>query len=242
MINMKILYLDCFSGIAGDMFLGAMVDAGLNFEKLSLELGKMDVEDYRLKAQRVSKKGIWSTKFSVILEREAANPHMKYTNIAELIKESKLEAKVKEDALGIFSILAKAEMQVHGKKALSEVTFHEVGGIDSIVDIVGAAIAVNEMGISQVFCSKLNVGHGKARIHGVEYQIPAPATREILKGIPTYFEGEGEMVTPTGASIVKYYVRKFAKPQMNIIKEGYGAGDIEFKHPNVLKATIGEKK
>jgi|SRR3989344_828023 len=241
MIPMKILFLDCFSGIAGDMFLGAMLDAGLKLETLELELGKVAFEDYRLKVKRVEKKAIWATKLDVILEREDAHSHRKYSDIVGMIRQSGLSPKIKEDALGIFTILAKAEMQVHRKKSISEVAFHEVGGVDSIVDIAGASIAVNEMGISQVFSSPLNVGRGKGKFHGKVFDIPAPATRLILKGIPTYVDGEGEMVTPTGASIVKYYVRKFDRPEMRVIKEGYGAGDFELKHPNVLKVTIGEK-
>lgn len=242
MVFMKILYLDCFSGIAGDMFLGAMLDAGLKLESLEAELGKADFRDYRLKAGRMDKQGIRATKLSVILEREDAHSHRKYIDIVEVIRKSGLPSKVREDALGIFTILAKAEMQVHGKKALPDVTFHEVGGTDSIVDILGAAIAINQLEISQVFSSPLNVGHGKGRFHGKIFEIPAPATRLILKGIPTYVDGEGEMVTPTGASIVKYYARKFVRPQMTVLREGFGAGEMELRRPNVLKVTIGEKK
>ncbi|MFH0972138.1 MAG: LarC family nickel insertion protein [Candidatus Micrarchaeota archaeon] len=237
---MRILFLDCFSGIAGDMFLGAMVDAGLEFQELKEELEKLNLSGYKLLERKVDKKGIKSTKIDVLLENKHPHGHRKYADIVQLIQKSSLSEKIKHDALGIFHILAEAEAKVHGK-LISEVEFHEVGGIDSIVDIAGAAIAIEKMGISEAYCSKLNVGFGKRVFHGKEFEVPAPATREILKGIPTYSAGEGEKVTPTGASIVKYFCKKPDKPEFRIISEGYGAGDLDFEGPNVLHVIYGEK-
>ncbi len=237
---MRILYLDCFSGIAGDMFLGAMVDAGLSFDALKAELEKLNLTGYKLVERKVDKKGVKATKIDVLLDEKHPHEHRKYADIIRIIQKSSLSEKIKHDALGIFHILAEAEARVHGK-LISEVEFHEVGGIDSIVDIAGAAIAVERMGIAQVYSSQLNVGSGKRVFHGKEFEVPAPATREILKGIIAYSAGEGEKVTPTGASIVRHFCKRFERPEMRIISEGYGAGDFEFENPNVLHVIYGEK-
>jgi pyridinium-3,5-bisthiocarboxylic acid mononucleotide nickel chelatase len=236
---MHILYLDCKSGIAGDMFLGAMLDAGLPLKILEKELDKLHIAGFELKLHRVMKKGKGASKLHVILHREPSH-HTKWLRIKEKIKGSSLPPKIKKDALGIFNLIAKAECEYHMKPE-NEIYFHEVGGLDSIVDIVGAAVAVNAMGISKFYSTFLNVGGGKGVFHGIEFEVPAFATRIILKGIPHYRRGMGELVTPTGAAIVKYYCRSFHPPKMDVIAEGFGAGDMDLPHPNVLHIKIGEE-
>ncbi len=235
---MRSCYLDCSSGIAGDMFIGAMLSAGMELKKLEEELRKLNLSGYQLVSKKVIKRGIEATNFNVLLENPPTN-HRKYSDIMEIIRKGTLSEEIKQDALGIFEILANAEAVVHRKK-LDNVAFHEVGGLDSIIDIVGAAICIESMRLERVYCSHLNVGSGKKVFHGEEFEVPAPATRVILKDIPTYSKGEGELVTPTGSSIVKYYCREFHNPGIGNAMEGIGAGDEDFSHSNVLRIRIGD--
>ncbi|MFH1443405.1 MAG: LarC family nickel insertion protein [Candidatus Micrarchaeota archaeon] len=239
---MRILFLDCISGISGDMFLGAMVGAGLDFQQLKSELGKLGLDGYDLQVRKVNKKGLPATKLDVVMTEgtNQSHSHRKYSDIVKIIQRSPLGRQVKDDSLGIFELIGKAEAKIHAVP-LNDVEFHEIGAIDSIVDIAGAAIAVNSMNISEIFSSPLNIGGGKAIFHGKEFDIPSPAARELLKGIPTYSMGSGEMVTPTGAAIVRHYCKSWLKPEFNRIGEGFGAGSKDFEQPNVLHVLIGEK-
>ncbi len=322
---MKTLYIDCFSGISGDMFIGAMLDAGGDLHLLKEELSKLAINgEYELKRETVVKNGITAVKFDVVLlplsnenahEHEHSHEHAHdhshshvhtdshehthehvhthshththehdlshnhehshshdhshdhihnhnhdhhydhhshdghhhhdhraYKDITRLIEDSILEDKVKQMALSIFRKIGEAESKIHGIP-LEHVHFHEVGAVDSIVDIVGAAILIHQLQISKVICSSVPVGMGKIRIdHGI-YPVPAPATLEMLKGIPIEQSHiRGELTTPTGAAIVSVLAESFGPlPSLSITSIGYGAGTKTFpEQPNVLRVMIGE--
>jgi pyridinium-3,5-bisthiocarboxylic acid mononucleotide nickel chelatase len=282
---MRTLYLDCFSGISGDMFIGALIDAGGDSTLLEEELQKLNIsEEYKLSWRKVVKNGISSTKFDVELsetadhkyadghqhtdkhedihhyEHEHSDHHHKhehsdhhehshhhshraYQDIVKLIDGSQLSQEVKETSLNIFKKIGEAEGLIHGI-SLEKVHFHEVGAVDSIIDIVGASILINKLKIQKIKSSPVCVGAGKVHIdHGI-YPIPAPATLEILKGVPLQQSNiKSELTTPTGAAIVSVLSEEFCTvPSMTVQSVGYGAGTKDFeKHPNVLRVIIGEE-
>jgi len=240
---MKILYLDCYSGISGDMFLGSMIDAGLDFARLKSELARLNIKGYRLTARRVIRSGIGATKFDVEVLDKGLNKEKDLKDILTIIDRSKLDKNTRETAAKIFNSIAKAEARVHGT-TLKSVHFHEVGDIDSIIDVVGAVIAIKLMGIERVYSSRVNIGQEamvKTRIGLLP--VPAPATLNLLKNIPIASSGvEHELVTPTGAAILANLVDKFAPaPEMVLSTAGYGAGACEIKdRPNCLRVMVGE--
>lgn len=255
----RILYFDCFSGISGDMTVGALLDAGGNFEDLQSELLKLGIEEeYELAVEKVNKNGITSTKFHVHLQQERIehdhhqhhhknedhhhhHHHRTYKHIQQMINDSNLAGNVKEKSLAIFYEIAVAEAKIHGTD-LDHVHFHEVGAVDSIVDIVGTAILIEQLDIDEILASPVPVGSGHIHIdHGI-YPVPAPATLEILKDIPIKkSEINGELTTPTGAAILKALVDQFSTiPTMEVKEIGYGAGTKTFPdHPNVLRIVTG---
>ncbi|SDF14979.1 nickel pincer cofactor biosynthesis protein LarC [Sporolituus thermophilus] len=237
---MKAIYLDCFSGISGNMMIGALLDAGLPIEHLRAELAKLDLSAYRLIDKDVVKKGIRARYFNVEF-RQWFQPSRNFSDIQKIIEKSSLSKRVKEQAEGIFSRLAAAEAKVHGT-SVDKVHFHEVGAIDSIVDIVGTAIGLEYLGIEQVFASALHVGSGYVKCsHGL-MPVPAPATAELLQGIPFYSDKiKGELVTPTGAALVASLVQEFgAVPErMKTERVAYGAGSMDLDIPNVLRVYLG---
>nr|WP_304220447.1 LarC family nickel insertion protein [Fredinandcohnia onubensis] len=295
---MKTLYLDCFSGISGDMVIGALLDAGADPQILVQELKKLQFEDeYELEWKKIVKNGITSTKFDVILKNDGSNhthdhdhhhhdhehthehdhshghshdhhhehdhshdhshdhhhehdhshghhhhSHRSYKDIVKMIDESELAPEVKETSLKIFRKIGEAEGLIHGLP-LDKVHFHEVGAVDSIIDIVGAAILLHQLEITTIKSSSIPVGTGKIHIdHGI-YPVPAPATLEILKGVPIeQSDIRFELTTPTGAGIVSVLTEEFCSfPSMKVTSVGYGAGTKTFKdRPNVLRVIIGE--
>lgn len=247
---MKTLYLDCFSGISGDMMIGALLDVGADSHHLEEELKKLAInEEYKLKWNKVVKNGITSTKFDVILNQMDhdhhhghTHHHRTYKDIVELIEAAGFADEVKETALKIFKKIGEAEGHIHGVP-LEKVHFHEVGAVDSIIDIVGTAILIHQLEIKKVISSAVPVGTGRIHIdHGV-YPIPAPATLEMLKGVPIeQSDVRFELTTPTGAAIVSVLAEEFCTlPSMKINSIGYGAGTKTFKdRPNVLRIVIGE--
>lgn len=244
----KILYFDCFAGISGDMALGAFLDLGIDEHYFIEELSRLHVDGFRLEIQSSMKKGITGTDFAVILENSShdhahSHHHRNLFDIEKIIDDSGLKAAVKELSKKIFRLVAEAEAKIHGK-SLEQVHFHEVGAIDSIVDIVGVAICMDYLGMPAVHTSPLHVGSGFVRCaHGV-IPVPAPATLEILKGVPIYNQGvRAELVTPTGAAIVKALSSSFGDiPAMEIEKVGYGLGKKDLEIPNMLRIYLGEKK
>jgi pyridinium-3,5-bisthiocarboxylic acid mononucleotide nickel chelatase len=238
---MKLAYFDCFSGISGDMTLGALVDAGCPVELLRTELGGLDVPGWELTAEKVWKNGMAAT--YVTVKTVDQSKHRSLSAILEIVEKSKLAAGVRERAAAIFRKLGEAEARVHDV-ALEKIHFHEVGAVDAIVDIVGACVGFAELGIDRFACSALNVGGGTARMaHGV-LPVPAPATANLLQGKPTYSNGvQKELVTPTGAAIVATLCEVFGpQPGMTVSAIGYGAGSADLEgQPNVLRIMVGEE-
>ncbi len=240
---MKIAYFDCFSGISGDMTLGAFLDAGLSLNTLSRELKKLKISGYELKSSKVMRGALSGTKFDCISKEKGLN-HRSLKDIIALIDKSGLDKRVKDVAKKIFLAIGDAEAKAHGVNSKADIHLHELGDIDSIIDIVGAAIAVNELGIDEVHSSNITLGRTFANTKGGVLPIPSPASLELLKGIPTKIvDIERELVTPTGAGILKVLSRNFGEmPQLEISDIGYGAGSKDFGEvPNMLRVIIGER-
>jgi hypothetical protein len=232
-------YLDCTAGISGDMFLGALVGAGLSADVLRDRLSALDLPGYSIEVSQVRRAGLAGTKVDVIVE--PGQPSRDWRRIRALIEDSGLEPQVKARSLAAFERLALAEASAHGV-AVEAVHFHEVGAVDSIVDIVGAAIGLHELGIDELWCSPVRLGHGTVMTSHGELPVPAPATARILQGIPV-FAGElsGELTTPTGATLVAEFVDRFAPlPPMRITAEGWGAGSRDHGIPNLARLLVGE--
>ncbi|RFU70130.1 LarC family nickel insertion protein [Peribacillus saganii] len=266
---MRLLYLDCFSGISGDMMVGALIDAGASPEHIEQELKKIPVSGYALNWSRVVKQGISATKFDVTLDDQeevdhdhdhhdhnhhhhhhgsevshSHHAHSHYSDILRMIEESALDEKVKERSKEIFAPIAASEAKIHNIP-LESVHFHEVGAIDSIVDIVAAAIALEELEIDKIVSSPVPLGSGHIHCaHGV-YPVPAPATLDMLVNVPIAQSSlKYELTTPTGAGIIASQAESFGPlPSMTVTAVGYGAGtrDIPGK-PNVLRVVVGEAK
>lgn len=242
----KTLYLDCFAGASGDMLVGAMLDCGLDFELLRSELLKLGVEGYELSLKRASRSGISAAKFDVHLEdshsREHHHEHRSLSEIKRIIASSTLSEQVKQRAQTIFQRIGEAEAKIHDIP-IETVHFHEVGAIDSIVDIAGACVAFEVLKIERIVSSPLHVGSGSFQCAHGTYPAPGPATAELLKGVPIYSKDiEGELVTPTGAAIISTLAESYGPmPMMRIEKIGYGAGTRDYPtFPNALRAIIGE--
>lgn len=236
---MKIIYLDCMSGISGDMTLGALVDLGVDLETIQRGIDSLGLPSCKLETEEVKRYGFRATNLTVKHEPEHAHRHLHH--ITDMIDGSSLTTPQKQLATDIFTKLAEAEAKVHGS-TLQKVHFHEVGAVDSIADIVGAAIGFDLLGVDKVVCSPIPTGHGFIEIAHGRVSIPAPATAELLKGVPlAQIDVEAELTTPTGAAIVATLATDFGPlPAMKIESIGFGAGDKEFdKHANVLRAICG---
>ena len=261
---MKTLYFDCFSGISGDMTIGALLDLGLDFEYLKTELMKLPLERYQLRASRVARSNVSAIKFDVIMEGDHAHDHhdhqdhhhehhhhgghghfhRKASEILAMIRDSVLNANTKRIATDIFTKLAIAEGKVHHIPP-EDVEFHEVGAVDSIIDTVGSAVGFDAFGIERYVCSAINVGSGFTRCqHGV-FPVPAPTTADLLRHATIYQEHvQTELVTPTGAAILAALVNRFG-PMDGFAADriGYGAGARQFdQFPNCLRLMIGEER
>jgi len=294
---MRIAYLDCFSGISGDMFLGALVDAGVSAKLLEETVVALQIEA-RLEISRVNRGGISATKVDVYVRGEKDAPRQQpghthshderhahrhehgregepiqllehnyplqseassragapapqehrhehgrgLTEIRRIILKTAISESAKATALAIFQALGEAEAKIHNRD-IESIHFHEVGAVDALVDIVCAAVGAEALGADEFVCSPLNVGGGTVKCEHGTLPVPAPATVELLKGAPVYGSGiQAELVTPTGAAIVKTLVKRFASlPPMSVEKTGYGAGTLNIdEHPNVLRITVGE--
>jgi uncharacterized protein (TIGR00299 family) protein len=236
----EIAYVDCFSGISGDMFLSALIDAGLSEDHLKTSLAELSLDGYELKFERASQKGLSSVRACITSAEN--QPHRSWKSIDSLIQGSSLSAPVKERASSIFSVLAHAEAKIHNCLP-EDVHFHEVGSIDSIIDIVGAAIGLEALGIEKVVSAPLPLTRGWISCQHGKLPIPAPATCELIKGIPVYsVDLDQELVTPTGAAIIKSTCSEFGNvPAMTITSVGYGSGTQELAddRPNLLRLIIG---
>ena len=239
----KVAYFDCFGGASGDMILGALLDAGLELAQLKSELHNLKLAGFDLKAEAVSKKSIGGTQATVVIQEEHQGGHHHHRNlkdITDIIEQSELAAQVKTKSLEIFRRLALAEAKVH-RIAVDKVHFHEVGALDTIVDVVGSVAGLEMLGIEQIFCSPMHLGRGTVECAHGTLPVPAPATSELLKGKPVYAtEVEGELVTPTGAAILTTLACDFGPmPLMEPESIGYGAGNAERSIPNLLRVIIG---
>lgn len=260
---MKILYFDCFAGAAGDMILGALLDAGLPFEELKRALGSLAVDGWDVSVDRVVKTGVTASKFRVHEHAHAApshrapshsapahpapshpapHQHFHLSHIFAAIERSALSAAGKAKAIAMFRRLGEAEASIHGT-TMEKVHLHEVGALDSIIDIVGCVFALEWFNADRIVVSPINLGGGMVTVaHGV-FPVPAPATVALLKDAPVYSSGiQSELLTPTGALILTEYATEFGPvPPMRIDRVGYGAGDRELREtPNVVRVLVGE--
>ena len=242
---MKIAYFDCPSGISGNMILGALLDAGLDKDYLIKELLKLQNPNfkiqnkYQIQISKTKRHGLAGTCLNVKVQRRDRNRGLK--EIITIINKSHLSRNVKSLSSKIFRRLAEAEAKVHGV-SINQIHFHEVGAVDAIVDIVGACIGIEYLGIEEIYCSPLPSGRGQIKhAHGI-LPNPAPATIELLKGIPIYgTEIKAELVTPTGAAIISTLAKGFGNiPKLRVHNIGYGAGLFKLPIPNLLRIFIGE--
>jgi len=236
--RMRIAYFDCFSGISGNMALGALLDAGLEADRLKAELARLSLPGYELTYQTVQRGGLRGTYVEVQTSRHEHERHL--SDIELFIRESDLPSQVKSRGLSIFHRLAEAEARVHGI-SVDEVHFHEVGAVDAIVDVMGVAIGLWLLDVKKVYASPVHVGRGTVTCAHGTLPVPAPATLELLRGVPIYGRDvEAELVTPTGGAILTALVESFgAAPPMRVKQIGYGAGTRELPHPNLLRVSIG---
>lgn len=236
---MTIAYFDCFSGVSGDMTLGAMVDLGVPLDWLKAQLAGLPLSGFELEARTVMRSGIQGTRVVVTVEERP--PHRHFSHIRDLIDQSDLAGPVKADSLSVFETLARAEARIHGCDP-EQVHFHEVGAMDAIVDIVGACLAKDYLGIEAIVASPLPLGRGFVTCAHGTLPVPAPAVLEILKGVPVYSGSQDkELVTPTGAALLAALAERFdAMPLMQTQRIGYGAGTHELKNqPNLLRVILG---
>ncbi|MGN0106487.1 MAG: nickel pincer cofactor biosynthesis protein LarC [Hominilimicola sp.] len=254
---MKTLYFECNMGAAGDMIMSALLELHSEPDSLVEKLNKLGIPNVAFKKNMSAKCGISGTHVEVSVGKMVENEHMHehhhahvhhhdhiHTGMHEIehiIGHLDIPEKVKNDAIGIYKLIAEAESHVHGCK-IGEIHFHEVGTMDAVADIVGTCLLINELKVDRIIASPINVGSGQVRCaHGV-LPVPAPATAYILRGIPVYSNDvRGELCTPTGAAILKYFAQKFVSmPVMKISKIGYGMGSKDFETANCIRAMIGE--
>lgn len=246
----RILYIEPFAGVSGDMFLGALLDLGARLDHLTETLRLLGLGGYELEAGKCLKSGISATRFEVRPVHEESHPHAGgehrhrgFREIRELIERSGLSPWVREKAVAAFEKLAVAEGRIHDQPP-EQVHFHEVGALDSIIDLVGAMVALEEYQPATVLCAAVNLGQGALHCRHGRYPVPAPAALELLRGVPVYSDGtEGELTTPTGAALLATLVRHFGpRPPMRVRAVGYGAGTRDIPGvANVLRVTLGER-
>lgn len=238
---MKIAYFDCFSGVSGDMTLGALLACGIDADDLRAELARLKLPGWKLEVQTTSVNGIGATDVTVALtEPQGHGRHL--SDIARILEASDLADSVRGKALTVFQRLAEAEAKIH-QTTPDRIHFHEVGAVDAIVDIVGACVALERLGVEAAYCSPLPMGRGFVQCAHGAIPLPAPAVLELLRGYPVYDANiEGELVTPTGAALMSTLAETFgAMPTMTLHTIGYGAGKQRFPdRPNVLRVVLGE--
>jgi uncharacterized protein (TIGR00299 family) protein len=243
----RVAYLDCASGASGDMILGALADLGLPLEALRAELKKVPLEGYRIETRRVNRSGLQATKLDVVVEhsheRGHRHEHRTLTDILALIDASSLDVATRDRSAALFRRLAEVEAAVHGTTP-EEVHFHEVGAVDSIIDIVGGVWALAWLRADRVVASPMNVGTGTVTIEHGTFPVPPPATARLVRGAPVFGAGEGELLTPTGALLVTAYASAYGPlPPLRLEGVGYGAGSREIRgRPNVLRVLVGEEE
>lgn len=249
-MHMRIAFLDTFSGISGDMTVGALLDAGVPLDAIRDALARFSLDGVTVSAERVERSGIAATKFHVRVHGEPpddphrphrhAHGHRPYRAVRELLVTRPLDAPVRERALAVFAKLAEAEGRVHGV-ATDDVTFHEVGALDAIADVVGAAVGFTHLGVEAIFHAPLPLGSGFVETAHGRLPVPGPAVSELVRGRRVRAgDGTSELVTPTGAAIVAALARPEAVPEMEVDAVGYGAGDrVLPDRPNLLRLAVG---
>jgi len=238
---MRIAYFDLISGAAGDMIIASMLDAGLDFDKLKSELAKIPLDSYNLQIDKTTRHHISATRFNVLIEE--THSHRGLKDIEKIIDTSSLKDQIKTDAKKIFNRLAEAEAKVHGE-TIETVHFHEVGMVDAIIDICGAVIGLDLLGVEKVYCSGFTIGRGTVNTRHGAMPVPAPATAELIKGFPVkQTDIDMEILTPTGAAILSTLAVFDTIPEYTPGTIGYGAGNKEIdKLPNLLRLYLGELK
>ena len=236
---MRIAYFDCFSGISGDMILGALIDAGVETKALQAALSKLKLPGCAIAVRRVRRGGLSAAKVDV-LNAKNLPPLSAFPQIERQIRKSALPERIQDQALAIFNRLAKAEASVHGRRR-QQTHLHEVGEVDTLVDVTGAVIGLSLLKIDRIVASPIHVGTGEVQTRAGCFPIPAPATAALLEGAPIYATGvRGELTTPTGAAIITTLASAFAPlPPMTVEKIGYGAGSASLPMPNLLRLFIG---
>ena len=253
---MKTIYFDCFAGAAGDMLVGALIDLGLDFTALEGELAKLGIDDYSISNDSVIKQGVTSHKFSVNVSQETHHHHHEekgshhgaehhgrsYSQIREILEKAPIPEAPKNRAIAAFHRLGVVEAGIHGVE-LDEIHFHEVGAVDSIIDVTGYFLGLHMLGIERVAASRLPVGSGFVQCAHGRMPVPAPATAKLLEGVPVAESNlEGEVLTPTGALLLAESAEFFGPmPEMTITRVGYGAGDKDQPDPPTSFAHFWEK-
>jgi pyridinium-3,5-bisthiocarboxylic acid mononucleotide nickel chelatase len=238
---MNLAYLDCSSGISGDMFLAALLDAGVELDRLRGELAKIDLGPYEFTQCRVMRGGLAGNHVDIVAPGK--QPHRHLSHIEKLIGAAAIDGSIKQKSLQVFRRLGEAEAQLHNQP-IEKIHFHEIGAVDAILDIVGVCLGLAMLGNPELVCSPLNVGGGHVEAAHGTLPVPAPATAELLKGIPVYSTGvESELVTPTGAALVSTLATGFGPvPAMKVERIGYGAGTTDLPgYPNIARLMLGEK-
>jgi hypothetical protein len=235
---MKTLYFNCSAGISGDMFVGALLDLTHENKFLIQELKKLNLKNYKIKITNINKKGINATKFTVITKEETEHRNLK--DIYNIIDKSSLDINIKSLSKKIFLKLGEAEAEVHNT-SIDQVHFHEVGAIDSIIDIVSASILLNKIKPDRIYSSRISTGRGKIKFCHGETTLPVPAVRKILEGVPLRtLNIPKELTTPTGAAIIKTITHEFTDLNLEKAKTGFGAGTRNLDIPNVLEVNLIE--
>ncbi|HAX97561.1 MAG TPA: nickel pincer cofactor biosynthesis protein LarC, partial [Candidatus Atribacteria bacterium] len=238
-----IAYFDCFSGISGDMILGALIDLGFPLAELTASLASLKIQKYTLDALPEKRMNLKGTRLRINVEQPGKDEKT-FKEVCRIIEKSKINKDVKEKSIDIFSCLAKAEAFIH-RKRIDQVHFHEIGAADSLIDIVGSVLGIHYFNIKEIVSSPLPLGNGFIRCSHGTLPLPAPATLEILKNIPVYGIGKPvETVTPTGAAIIATLAQNFGHlPPLAIEKVGYGAGERKDNEvPNLLRIILGRKE
>jgi uncharacterized protein (TIGR00299 family) protein len=238
-VAMKIAYFDCFSGASGDMILGALIDAGLSSRLLRKELKKLGLPSVHLKATKVLKGGLTATQV-VVEGKGETRSHRTLKEMLRIIDRSSLEPGIKEQSREIFRRIASVEGEIH-RRPMEEIHFHEIGGLDSVVDIAGAVWGLRQLGIERIYVSRVNVGTGFVKCEHGTIPVPSPAALSLMRGKPIYSSGvEKELLTPTGAALLSTLGSEFGTlPPMKVERIGYGAGRSDLPHPNLLRVMIG---
>jgi uncharacterized protein (TIGR00299 family) protein len=239
---MRIAYFDCFSGISGDMVLGAMLDAGVDIESVKRELMKLNLDGYEIRVSKVDRNGLAGTKVDVVVDKEKHIHSANYGDIKKIIEKSGLSERIKNDSIRIFKRIAEAEAKIHNTP-IDNIHFHEVGAVDSIIDVVGAAVCIDLLAIDEIISSPVNTGSGTVKTEHGLLPVPAPAAAEMLRGFPFYSSDiKFELATPTGVGIITTMAKEFnLMPLMKTTAIGYGAGSSNFLNlPNILRIVIGE--